>query len=87
MSKVFHLGQYRLRRLSPLIIPIVEEYSHGEAEVLIILHPVAEASFQGVIEVEGYHEEVSVAEVEGPLLFHFHREVDVLSVFFCFCFV
>ncbi|KAF8805373.1 hypothetical protein BYT27DRAFT_7258485 [Phlegmacium glaucopus] len=57
---------------------VVEEGLHEEAEVLFQDLVVVVGSFQGVIEVEGYREEVSAAEVEGlSLLFLLHREVNV----------
>lgn len=56
-----------------------EEGPHEEAEVLSH-HPVVVASFQGVIEVEEYHEEVSEAEVEGLSLLLLHREVPLMEL-------
>jgi hypothetical protein len=66
LKMVFHL-EYRL------IIPIVEDCSHGgEAEVFLV----EEALVQGLIEVEGCHEAGSVVEVEDQLLLlKLHREV------------
>ncbi|KAF8805348.1 hypothetical protein BYT27DRAFT_7213259 [Phlegmacium glaucopus] len=78
MSKLFRLAQQecRLHRLSALITLVVEERLHEEAEVLFQDFVVVVGSFQGVIEVEGYREEVSA--VEGlSLLFFLHRGVDV----------
>ncbi|KAF8805378.1 hypothetical protein BYT27DRAFT_7258489 [Phlegmacium glaucopus] len=80
MSRLIRLAQQecRLRRLSALVTLVVEEGLHEEGEVLFQDFVVVVGSFQGVIEVEGYREEVSAAEVEGlSLLFLLHREVDV----------
>ena len=65
---------FRLECLCPLIIILIEEgCSHGEE----VEDFVVEGLLQGLIEVEEYHEEGSVVEVEGLLLLlKLYREGD-----------